>query len=379
MSKKLILAIVVVVVVLIWWGVAKNNPQGDIEVIKIGASLSLTGNFASIGSSERNGLILASEEINKKGGVGGRKIEIIIEDNFGDPKSAVSNVQKLLNIDNVDIIFTAFTPITKAIAPIIKAKKVPMIYAAVDGSIAFENDLIYRDYVDAEQTAVALFKKIKADGAKNIKFLSEQSDAGKIFADALKKEVVLSDIKIVEEVYFQPTEKDFRAYLTKLNLKKDDFLLINAPKHANLIIKNIFNLGLIETPTYQFLAPFLAASKEPDITELFTKNKTISSWYGFADNNNTEDQEKFIINYKNRFNEVPIEDGSFAYDDVYILANILNKCFSKNAVDNNCFKLQMSSLDYNGVAGKVSFDEHGRSNRETLIIQAKNNEWVTVK
>lgn len=64
---------------------------------------------------ERDGLLLGVEEINARGGINGRRLELLAEDNLGDSKTALTSVNKLLTVDQVDVVFSAFTHITQAI------------------------------------------------------------------------------------------------------------------------------------------------------------------------------------------------------------------------------------------------------------------------
>lgn len=379
MRKKHIWVVVLVVLIVVSSYIYFNKKNVINTPIKIGSTLSLTGNLAYIGKSNMNGLTLAAEEINNNGGINGRKIQIIVEDNQGDPKLAVTGVQKLLNVDNVDLLFSAFTPITKAISSIVKVKGIPMLYASTDGSIAQQSPVFFRDYFDAEQSGVALFNKIQSDNRKNVKIIGEQSDPCLLLVKAFKKEASTSGVKIIDETYFQPTDSDLRSHVTKLNLKDGEVLLACAYRHSNILIKNMSDLDYLDIPTYQLTTPFLPVASELVYREMFSKNKTVSTWYGFADKDNTPIQEKYIKNYKARFNEDPNANSSYSYDDMYVLAGVLGKCLKAEKIDNECFSEEMSKVDYDGVAGKLTFDDEGRSNRSTLIIQAENNQWKTVK
>ena len=379
MSKKNVWGLLVLIVAVILIVVIANSPTKNTSNIKIGATLALTGNLSYIGQSEMNGLILASEEINAAGGINGRKIQIITEDNAGDSKTAVSSVQKLLSVNKVDLMFSAFSAITKAVAPIIKEKKVPFIYAAGDGTVASQTDLTYRDYWDLEQSATALYNKIQADGKTSVKIIGENGDACLLFANTFKNDAASSSVKVTGEEFFPSAETDFRTYLTKLNLKKGDVILACAYRQSQLIIKNMSDLGLLDTPTYQLVTPFLPAANGLNYRELFTKNKTISTWYGFAEAGNTPVQDQFIAAYKARFGADPVADSAYSYDDMHVLANVFGKCFSGSGLDGACYRTEMSKVDYTGVAGRLTFDAQGRSNRDTILIQSINNQWQTIK
>ena len=113
---------------------------------------------------------MAADEINNSGGINGKKLEIVIEDNQGEAKIAATNASKLLNIDNVDIVVTGFTHITNAVKSLVADKNKVMIYASTVRDIAEGNKLFFRDYWDAIDSAKALARVIGNDGYKKIAF-----------------------------------------------------------------------------------------------------------------------------------------------------------------------------------------------------------------
>ena len=110
---------IVLIVVILSFLVVTHNIADKKESIKIGATLALTSPLSFIGVEEYNGLKMAVDEINSNGGVNSHKIELTIEDNKGDSAQAVNTVRKLLDVDDVDIVVSAYTHITTSIQPIV--------------------------------------------------------------------------------------------------------------------------------------------------------------------------------------------------------------------------------------------------------------------
>ena len=111
--------------------VACTTTNND-ETIKIGGILILTGTGSQTGTMELKGADLAIEEINSEGGINGKKLEIIYEDNSDDePKTAVTALQKLLAQDIKIILGTTWTPSAKAVSPIACKEGALMISASV--------------------------------------------------------------------------------------------------------------------------------------------------------------------------------------------------------------------------------------------------------
>lgn len=97
--------------------------------IMIGATLALSGKLSFAGTAQMRGLQLAVDDINARGGVAGRELELIVEDNAGQPSRAVSGTLKLLTVEKVPIFFSAFTHITQAVKePVADTPEIRKLY-----------------------------------------------------------------------------------------------------------------------------------------------------------------------------------------------------------------------------------------------------------
>jgi branched-chain amino acid transport system substrate-binding protein len=93
------------------------------EPIRLGAVLPLTGPAAVIGTQEQRGILWALDEWNAKGGIGGRKVEVIFEDNQAKPDQSVLSFNKLVDLQGVPAVFTGYSGPTLAMAPLATRKK----------------------------------------------------------------------------------------------------------------------------------------------------------------------------------------------------------------------------------------------------------------
>jgi len=370
--KKSAVAIIIVILVILLILINLRSKEN----IVIGGTFALTNSLAYVGNDEKNGMEMAIEDINAKGGINGRKLTLIAEDNAGDAKNAVTGVQKLITVDKADVIYSAFTHITRAVAPVVSEAKIPLLYSAVDRTVAEDNRYFFRDYFDNIDIGKRLADSVLDNKYQKVKILSEISDSCNQLVNAFKEEST-GKLVISKEELFQGTETDFRTHLTKLDLKENDALLVCAFKQVNILMKNMNELNLLGTQTFQLSAPSIPAANTPEIKELFSENQTVSSWYGFADKGNTKRQNEFILRYKEKFGVEPGSDSVFAYDDIMILKDVLKKCY-KDKLDNECFEKEMLATDYDGVAGKLRFNQNRLSTRDTLLIQAKNGVWEKI-
>jgi branched-chain amino acid transport system substrate-binding protein len=350
--------------------VAQNAP------VKIGATLSLSGKLAFSGTATQQGLQLAVEDINARGGISGRQIELVLEDNTGDPKLALTGIDKLFEYNKIDILFSSFSHITQAIKERVKRTGKIMIYAASVGEIAKESPLFFRDWGDADSQGASLSKAVSEAGHKRIGFLSESSEGCLAITKSFKAECERRGISITTEETYAPGETDFRSLLLRISQKKPQALATCTWRDASIIMPQLKNMGLIALPMFQFFAPFIPASDTHEVRKLYEENKTVAIWIGFIEGSLNNEQKAFFDRLKSKFNSSPRIESALAYDDLMVLEAAISACPSKADLDQACIAKQMLETKYVGIAGPLNFDEFGRSNRPDLLVKIKDGVWV---
>jgi len=353
-------------------------PRAPKETIKIGATVALSGKYSYIGQQELNGLVMAAEEINNNSGINGRKLQIIAEDNKGDATEGVNNVNKLINIDNTEIIFSAFTHITNAIKKSVFDNNKILFYASTIPDIAKENKYAFRDYFDSADQGKAIADAVNQQGYKKVAFLTEVSDPCSQSEKAFIEEASKLGINITAREEYQITETDLKTNILKLNLKNADALVACSWRHEHILMKQLKELNLINVPTFHWIAPFFPTSDTPEMRQLFEENGAISCWYGLSEVPDKQIQIDFTEKYRQKYNIQPTADAAYAYDDIYVLANALKAC--KGKIENkDCIAAQILSTKYDGVGGHLEFDANGVSKREVLLIRVVDGKWEELR
>jgi branched-chain amino acid transport system substrate-binding protein len=211
------------------------------DTIKIGVTQPLTGAFAASGNYVTQGAKIAEEEINKAGGVLGKKIQLIVEDNKSNPTEAVATAEKLINGDKVPVLLGAWSStLTLAVMPKLEEYKVPMVVeTSSSGKITTSgNPYIFRISPTSQMEAQAFTPLVKKLGIKKADFLATNNDFGlgasKEFSEMLKKEGV--EVNAVETM--DPKATDLSAQLTKIKTSGADTLFVTtAVEQATLILK----------------------------------------------------------------------------------------------------------------------------------------------
>jgi len=211
------------------------------DTIKIGVTQPLTGAFAASGNYVAQGAKIAEEEINKAGGVLGRKIELIVEDNKSNPTEAVATAEKLIVKDKVPVLMGAWSStLTLAIMPKLEEYKVPMLVeTSSSGKITVSgNPYIFRISPTSEMEAKAFTPLFAKLAIKKADFLSTNNDFGlgaaKEFSEAAKASGV--EIGVMETM--DPKATDFSAQLAKIKASGGDTLFVTtAVEQITLILK----------------------------------------------------------------------------------------------------------------------------------------------
>lgn len=359
----------IIIVALVVWGLVaanKNKNKGGSEKsmtkseetgpIKIGVSFPMTGDAAVYGEPGRNVVQLAVEEINSNGGINGRMLKIVLEDDKCNGKDAANAAQKLINVDKVQaIIGSLCSSASLAIVPIAEQAKVAMVSPGstnpkLTGISQYFFRIIPSDASQGSLDAEVSNKK----GFKTVAFLVENKDYPLGVYEAFNKRFTELGGKTIKEE-FPPDASDFRSQLTKLRAQNPDVLFINpqAPPAAERILKQLKDLGW--KPQI-----FINEAAAGDVEFLQRNKAMLEGALGaefFVDTTNAKSKQ-FAENYKKKYGTdlTFLSYSHTEYDAVYLIAEGLK------AVGNNGEKLAQWSRtlkDWLGVSGKITIKPDG--------------------
>lgn len=220
---------------------AASAPAQQGEPIKIGVIQPLSGPVAASGNYIRMGAEIARDWVNARGGVLGRQIQLVIEDNKSDPKEAASAAEKLIVRDKVPAIMGAWgSSMTLAAMPKVEEYGVPLVVETSSAASITRrgNPWIFRISPPSEMEALGLQKYLPALGIKKADFLAVNTDWGRgavtAFGEVLKKHGVA--VGTVE--YMDQAAVDMNAQLTKIKASGGDTMFITTgPEQMTLVLK----------------------------------------------------------------------------------------------------------------------------------------------
>ena len=211
------------------------------DAVKVGVIQPLSGPVAASGNYVRMGAEIARDWINGKGGVLGRKVDLLIEDNKSDPKEAATAAEKLIVRDKVPVIVGAWgSSMTLAAMPKLAEYGVPMVVETSSAATITKqgNPWIFRISPPSEMEALGLERYLKEFGIKQADFLAVNTDWGRgsvtAFGDLLKK----SGASVGAVEFMDQAATDMNAQITKVKAGSADTLfLTTSVEQITLVLK----------------------------------------------------------------------------------------------------------------------------------------------
>lgn len=336
------------------------------DTIKVGVYGDLTGQTSSFGQSTKNGIELAVEEINNAGGVIGKKIQLVVEDDQGRPEQAKTVVSKLINQDRVQAVLGEVASTNSlAAAPVAQEAKVPMITpSSTNPRVTQVGDYIFRVcFIDPFQGSVMAKFAANTLKAKTAAILGDvNSDYSKGLTQFFEEEFTKLGGRVVAKEAYTQTDPDFKGQLTKIrNLNPDVIYVPGYYGQVGIIAKQARELDMN--------MPLLGGDgwDSPEIWKLggaALKNTFISNHYS-AENPAPEIQN-FVKAYKAKYGVEPDSLAALAYDAAKVLADAI-----KRAGTTESAKLRdaiSSTRNFPGVTGVITLDADRNAVKPAVVL-----------
>ncbi len=358
--KKILLLAAATLAGLVLAGCSKSAGNS----IKIGSIGPLAGPVAVYGVECKNGIDLAVAEINAAGGVNGQLLEIIAEDDEGNPEKSVSAYKKLVTKDGVKFIIGSLTSgCTQAITQSAQAQKVVQIApAATAPAITDAGNYIFRAcFIDPFQGTVG--GKFSAENL-NAKTAAILYDIGNDYSVGLKenfvKEFERLGGKVLATESYNTGDKDFNAQITKIkNVTPDVIYLPDYYGTVALIAKQLRAQGIS--------TPIVGADGWDGLTEN-AGEEVLNGFYSnhYAIDSDSEAVKKFVAAFKEKYNKVPNSFAALGYDSVYMLKDALVKA---GKTDSAAVRDALEATNGDYVTGHLTFDEKRNPIKSAVMLQ----------
>lgn len=346
--------------------------------IKVGEYASLTGKEAAFGESSHRGTVLAIEEANAAGGVLGRKIELISEDNQTKTGESATIVKKLITRDKVVAVLGEVASSRSLEGALMCDRlKVPMISpSSTNPKVTETGQYIFRVcFVDSFQGR-CLAKFAKEDlKAKNVALVTSVSSAYSVgLAKYFKEQFVASGGKVVIEQRFSEGDKDFKAQLTAIKAAAPDAIFVPSYyTEAALICKQARDLGLN--------VPIFGGDgwEAPELVSI--GGKSVEGTYyttHYSPEVPTPEVKSFVQRFKARWDgDTPDAMAALGYDSAAVLIDAIKRAGSSEPA--KIRDALAATKDLPGVTGRTTMDAHRNATKPAVVIAVRDGKFDFVK
>jgi len=357
-------------------GATSPKTSGGGEIV-LGVYMCNTGPFATFGQSSTKAMQLATEEINAGGGVLGKQIKLIVEDDQCKPEEAANAAQKLIQQDQVlCVLGEVASSNSLAAAPICQRAQTPMVTpSSTNPAVTKTGDYIFRVCFtdDFQGLVMSKFASQKLKAKTAVIFSDVASDYSKGLSSVFRATFTADGRKILAEESYNQGDKDFRAQLTKFkDLDPDVMYVPGYYGEVALILSQARQLGLKATGIG---GDGWDSPKLVEIAGKAAEGGCFSNHYSKDDPNPVV--RKFVETFQAKYNEVPDALAACAYDAVRIVAQAIK---SANQADRAALRDALAQVkEFDGVTGKITIDENRNARKSATILTIKGGKQAFVQ
>jgi branched-chain amino acid transport system substrate-binding protein len=350
------------------------------NTVKIGVIAPLTGSQAAFGEALKNGYAIGLDEINAKGGVLGKKLELDFYDDQSKPDQAIQGVSKLVDQDRMPMILGSFSSeSTKAMVPAVNQRQIPLIIPAAnaDNVLDSKSPWVFRVCAGAADYAGATLAFLKNNGSpKTMAIVYENTNFGQAGMKAMSAAATAAGIKVVAVESYEAKLPDYRAVLQRVKQAKPEAIYFcSYLLDATTLMRQSQEIDL--NPRYYTSAGTGFATAEFPTAKGAGKNAeytfSVSQWLPIA---RWPGSREFDAEYFKRYNSHPTHHAMFAYAALQAAVHAIGDARSldpgkiRDAIKN--LNLAMTPF------GPIRFDATGQNRHPVMVTQVLGGQYRVV-
>lgn len=371
-SRRLFGSALAIVTLVIATGTGCSKSSNDIPV---GAYLSLSGSDSTFGIDTRDGIELARQEVNDKGGIKGRKVNVIYEDDKSTSQEASNKVRQLIDRDKVIAILGEVASSRSLAGGLIaNTKKVPMVTPSSTAvEVTKDREYVFRTcFTDAQQGDVAarfVFDTLKKKNVGLFYVAQDNYSAGlaKSFKESLQK---LGGTIVVEKGY-QSKETQFTTLLSDLKASKPEIIFV--PVYYNDMVQIARQAKQLGMPGSMFIggdgwdsSDLIEGAGEALEGAYFTNH--------YAPDVPWPNSQAFLKSFKAKYNHEPSSLSAQGYDAARLLFDAMGRAteLTPEAVKTAL----VQTKDFAGATGTLTIDKDHNANKPIVVVQVKGKKFT---
>lgn len=343
-------------------------PATAADPVRIGIVTPLSGASATYGQDTKKGAELAAEKINEKGGIlGGRKIELIFEDDKGTPQGGVAAVQKLISVNRVNAITGGSNSSVVLAESSITRGRILHVNSAAQADAITEQGGPWLFQINNTVSAISrVFNVYITDvlKPKTVAYMGENTEFNKTVLELLRGSLKAKNIEIVNVSTYDADTNDFTSIITKIKSLKPDLLYVSDayPARAAQLWKQVRQLGGFpkEVISPGVVVPGMIKPSEGAMDGVITGEIFVVSMPGEAN-------KKFVEEFRKKWNIDPGKGNLVIYEAVSLIAAAMDKAGTVSDYD----KIAKTIRDnkWPSPRGELKFDAKGRATAPYFYIQ----------
>ena len=345
---------------------ARSDSGSEIVIGEFG---SLTGTTATFGISTKNGIDMAIDGINKSGGLLGKQVRVMVEDDQGKPEEAQTVVTKLITKDQViAVLGEVASSRTMAAAPVAQQNGIPLISpSSTNPKVTQTGDYIFRVcFIDPFQGLVMAKFATNTLKVKNVAVLRDiKNDYSVGLAGVFIENFKSMGGNVVANESYSEGDTDFSAQLTSIKAKNPQAVFLPGYyTEVGLVVRQAKKLGLT--------VPFMGGDgwDSPRLIEIGGEALN-GSYYSnhFSVSDPSPAIQKFVSDYKARYGETPDALAGLGFDAASILFDAIKRA---NSTDGAKIRDAIAQTkDFPGVTGKITLDKDRNAVKPAVVLQVK--------
>jgi len=360
-------------------GCHKDAGSGN---IKIGVITSLTGSQSAFGQAHKAGYQIALEEINAKGGINGKPVELSIYDDQSKPDQAVQGVSKLVDQNRVKLILGSYSSeSTRAIVPVVTQKQIPLIMptSVADNVVETGSQWVFRICAGSGSYASATLDFLKNNGnPKTLAIVYENTNFGQSNAKSMTAAAQTAGINLVDSEAYQASSPDYKALLQRVKSKNPDAIyfasylldagtLMRQSEQVNLNPKYYTSAGT-GFAAAEFPSETKGAGKYAEYTLSVSQWLPSAKWSG---------SKEFDEKYTKLTGGHPAYHAMEAYAALLVAAEALKKTgpdAAPTAIRDAIHNIDIPETPF----GPIKFDARGQNAHPLLVTQIQGGQYKVV-
>jgi len=353
--------------------------------IKIGGLFAVTGPASFLGAPERNSAEMVVEEINKAGGIKGRKLELISYDTGGDATKAVQLANKLIKNDQVvAIIGPSTTGDTMAVLPVVEKAQVPLISCAAGIKITDPvKKWVFKTAQNDSLAVAAIYQQLRIEKKNKVAILTVSDSFGSSGREQLKSQAALYGMEIVADDTYGPKDTDMTAQLVKIRGSQAQVVICWGTNPGPAVIaRNAKQLGL-GLPLY--MSHGVSSKKFIELAGDAAEGIRLPSGKVLvADLLPENDKQKgallaYIKDCQLHFKAAGDHFGGHAWDAVMLLKGAIERGGESPQAIRDQLEATAGFAGIGGVFGYSAKDHAGLTKDAFVLVEVRKNGWTLVK